>query len=564
MAQVTLKQEDIDGFTPKQLNFFQQQLGVDNLTPGVYQYGNTATANNQATNNQMFGASGTNTQALSGGALNNITDYIPQAQTIINTLYGKTPEQQEREDRINTGMMFLNFFSKMAAEASKPGATGLGSASIAGADTARQYIASKEAERARKLKEKQGVVSLATQLYAKDKPTGAPKDYTVVDANQVNRALGTTYKQGQKATLSVNEFNKVPRGSLVGYEKATPKKLIPIYEIGTDNSKMVEEFGDDYETELGSGKYTTDKPKGLPSSGERDRKKLIDFGYNYQNLDDKQKTEYKMLYQQAVEGKPVTEEIDGEEVTRMRGGIDLRILKNLPVPEGYDVNKVISRKTRDFKPDQIQSTSYGIRMFTTDGIINQLLDDGYRPNLRDMVKNHKSILAGTGTTLQNPIARKYYAATSNFISALLRKESGAAIGEDEYERRVRELFPQVGDDANTIQLKKQLREREIQTFVKAGGDAFTVFHPDTVPFLSMTIDGKKYNKLNTKGFAKYLEEQTALTDGIIFKNKIKDKTVDELKAMLGSPDASIMFADYQLDVINELLEEKTGVNSNEW
>jgi hypothetical protein len=25
-----------------------------------------------------------------------------------------------------------------------------------------------------------------------------------------------------------------------------------------------------------------------------------------------------------------------------------------------------------------------------------------------------------------------------------------------------------------------------------------------------------------------------------------------------------LFADYQLDVINELLEEKTGENSNEW
>jgi hypothetical protein len=51
----------------------------------------------------------------------------------------KTPEQQEREDRINTGLMFLNFFTKMAAEASKPGATGFGAASIAGADTA-NYI----------------------------------------------------------------------------------------------------------------------------------------------------------------------------------------------------------------------------------------------------------------------------------------------------------------------------------------------------------------------------------------------------------------------------------------
>jgi len=177
--------------------------------------------------NQMFGASGTPPQALTGGALNNITDYIPQAQTLMSTLYGKTPEQQEREDRINTGTMFLNFFTKMAAEASKPGATGLGSASIAGADTAQLYIDRINKERERKLKEKQGVVSLATQLYSKDKPTGAPKDYTVVNANQVNKALGTTYKQGEKATLTVNEFNKVPRGSLVGYEKDTEKFTKP-------------------------------------------------------------------------------------------------------------------------------------------------------------------------------------------------------------------------------------------------------------------------------------------------------------------------------------------------
>jgi hypothetical protein len=275
MAQVLFRQEDIDNLTPNELNIFKNTLGVDNLTPGEYSYipksGNynnlllqqTMKNLDTATNlkNPTFGASGTNTQALTGGALNNITDYIPQAQTLMSTLYGKTPEQQEREDRINTGMMFLNFFTKMAAEASKPGATGLGSASIAGADTAQLYIDRINKERERKLKERQGVVSLATQLYAKDKPTGAPKDYTVVDANFVNRSLGTNFKQGDKVSLTANEFNKVPRGSLVGYEKETPRKQVPIYETGTGTVKMVEEFGDDYKTQLGSGKYTTEKPE---------------------------------------------------------------------------------------------------------------------------------------------------------------------------------------------------------------------------------------------------------------------------------------------------------------
>jgi hypothetical protein len=275
MAQVLLRQEDIDKFTPNEINIFKNTLGVDNLTPGQYSYipkagdYNTLLLKQNMSNidtatqlkNQMFGASGTPPQALTGGALNNITDYIPQAQALMSTLYGKTPEQQEREDRINTGTMFLNFFTKMAAEASKPGATGLGAASLAGADTAQLYIDRINKERERKLKERQGVVSLATQLYAKDKPTGAPKDYTVVDANFVNRSLGTNFKQGDKVSLTANEFNKVPRGSLVGYEKVTPRKQVPIYETGTGTVKMVEEFGEEYKTQLGSGKYTTEKPE---------------------------------------------------------------------------------------------------------------------------------------------------------------------------------------------------------------------------------------------------------------------------------------------------------------
>ena len=218
MPQVTLTQKDIENFDAPQLKLVQQQLGVNNLVPGTYQYGSSATANNQTTNNQMFGASGTPPQALTGGALNNITDYIPQAQTLMSTLYGKTPEQQEREDRINTGLMFLNFFTKMGAESSKPGATAFGAANIAGADTAKMYIDRINKERERKLKERQGVVSLATQLYAKDKPTGAPKDYTVVDANQVNRTFGTNLKVGDPISLSTNQFAKVPTGSLVGYQ----------------------------------------------------------------------------------------------------------------------------------------------------------------------------------------------------------------------------------------------------------------------------------------------------------------------------------------------------------
>ena len=108
------------------------------------------------------GASDTTTQDLVG--YGTLDSFLPQAQNLYNKLYTKSPEEKEREDRINTGMMFLNFFTKMGAEASRPGATGLGAANIAGADTASMYINQVNAERARKDAERKGVIGLASQL----------------------------------------------------------------------------------------------------------------------------------------------------------------------------------------------------------------------------------------------------------------------------------------------------------------------------------------------------------------------------------------------------------------
>ena len=533
-----------------------------------------------AIQNSMFGSAGSDMSQIDVGAFKD----IPKAPSIINQAKEKEEEVETKKNLIDLsaidqakliaegayagqtgsepdwGVASLLYFSKMAEEASKPGATALGAAGSAATAPA-AYLMQKEKQKAdQKNKQASLIASLVPSLQAA-KLKAKPKELPYVDT----QGNVTYYNATQFANLAPNVKNT----------------LIPYKDKNAESTKVYENTS---EVDIVLGDKTI-KPKGKmrlsekdlailspevsgnliafkkeASVGERERAKLIKFGFDYKNLNAQQKTEYGILYQEAVEGKPTTEFIDGKEVTRKMGGIDLRILKNLPVPEGYDVNKVLKSKTRDFKPNQIKSTAFGIRMFTTDGVINELLDDGYRPNLQDMVKNHKSVVAGTGTTLQSPQARSYYAATSNFISALLREESGAAIGEGEYQRRVRELFPQIGDDANTIQLKKQLREREIQTFVKAGGDAFTVFHPDAKEFLTTKVGDKTYDKLNSKGFYKYIQEQTALTDGIIYKTKIQDKTAEELKAMIGSSDASSLLADYQLDVIAELIELKLGEN----
>ena len=292
------------------------------------------------------------------------------------------------------------------------------------------------------------------------------------------------------------------------------------------------------------------------SKSERDRKKLISYGFNYENLSEEQKAEYFILYQQAVDGKPTQVEEDGQIVTRMLGGLDLRFLKDLPVPEGFDVSRSINKKNRVFKPDQIKSAGFGIRLFQNDGVVNQLMENGYRPNFSDLFKNAKSINAGLGTTLLDTDAQLYFASTSNFISALLRQESGAAIGEGEYIRRINEIFPQFGDSAETIQKKKQARETEIKGFVKAGGDAFTNFYPDAVQFLKTKIGDKSFDKINSIGYAQFLNQRVLETDGIIYEEKIKDKTIEEIKRMLGASDARQKLADYQIDVLTRVLDAK--------
>ena len=144
------------------------------------------------------------------GALDGtLGQYIPQAQNIYNSLYSKSKKQQEKEDRMNTGMMMLNFFTKMGAEASRPGATALGAASVAGADTASMYIKQVNAERARRDAEKKGIVGLASQLMT----SADTKELALAKANNVKPAAIRTSTRGTQATYmkkqdAINYFRK--------------------------------------------------------------------------------------------------------------------------------------------------------------------------------------------------------------------------------------------------------------------------------------------------------------------------------------------------------------------
>ena len=72
----------------------------------------------------------------------------------------------------------------------------------------------------------------------------------------------------------------------------------------------------------------------------------------------------------------------------------------------------------------------------------------------------------------SPERRQYLQAANNFIRANLRKESGAAIGADEWTQEFINYFPQYNDDEQTIKQKAIFRNILTQNMVNSAGKSF--------------------------------------------------------------------------------------------
>ena len=71
----------------------------------------------------------------------------------------------------------------------------------------------------------------------------------------------------------------------------------------------------------------------------------------------------------------------------------------------------------------------------------------------------------------DPQTRQVEQAQRDFINAVLRQESGAAIGQNEYESAARQYFPEPSDPPEVIAQKRASREAQIRGFAKQAGPA---------------------------------------------------------------------------------------------
>ncbi len=137
----------------------------------------------------------------------------------------------------------------------------------------------------------------------------------------------------------------------------------------------------------------------------------------------------------------------GITVVRADGKVDI-----LPAP------KMVEGK--DLTEGQSNSLGFASRMILNEGTINDVVGRGYRPG-------GLTEFGFTPERLRSDDRKTYDAAKENWIAAALRKESGAAIGKDEYSAADRQYFPQPGDSDKVLKQKATLRSTVFKS-MKAG------------------------------------------------------------------------------------------------
>jgi len=161
---------------------------------------------------------------------------------------------------------------------------------------------------------------------------------------------------------------------------------------------------------------------------------------------------------------------------------------------------------------QGNATAYGMRMVDSNRIVNDLAKKGVNtPAVATGLSNVPVIGGALGSAVnmlpsslggQSPEEQSLLQAKRNFITAVLRKESGAAISPGEFKTEEQKYFPQLGDSPQVIKQKADARELAIKAMkIQAGPGARNI------------VEQPQKSKVDPKLLEFMTPEQRALFEG---------------------------------------------------
>lgn len=139
---------------------------------------------------------------------------------------------------------------------------------------------------------------------------------------------------------------------------------------------------------------------------------------------------------------------------------------------GEDGQQLSASGSKGMTEQQSKDALFGSRMQQANNILDALEKEGVSaPFLNHTGKLGEaaaqvlpSFLGGASSKQQ-----QYVQAQRDFINAVLRKESGAVIGEEEFENAKKQYFPQPGDSDAVIKQKAQNRKLALNMIVQSSG-----------------------------------------------------------------------------------------------
>lgn len=128
--------------------------------------------------------------------------------------------------------------------------------------------------------------------------------------------------------------------------------------------------------------------------------------------------------------------------------------------------------------EQANAAMFATRMSEADKIISDPAIYGAGLGRQGMAKQFAenipivgNAISGMGET--GPKYQQYRQAQRDFVNAILRKESGAAISQGEFANAEKQYFPQPGDSQEVIAQKAKNRQTAIETIANAAAPGFT-------------------------------------------------------------------------------------------
>lgn len=120
--------------------------------------------------------------------------------------------------------------------------------------------------------------------------------------------------------------------------------------------------------------------------------------------------------------------------------------------------------TKPLTGDQANARMFADRMRAAEHVINANGAEG-----TDRTQRFLGAVPLVGNSLVSQNYQMLDQAQRDFINAVLRKESGAAIGKDEFENASKQYFPSPGDTDEVMAQKKANRQLAIDGIARAGG-----------------------------------------------------------------------------------------------